>query len=165
MALFSGKITDSLVEKSRRFIKFIGMGRDDVKKHRAIAPWGSESVPPKDAIAIYGHTSVNGETVVLGYINKDALAAMNPGESRIFATDANGSLQYYLHFKDDGTAELGGTGNWLVKYNELKAELDKLKTTVNTHTHTGNLGGPTSALLVPNTSDFSLCKHDKVKTK
>lgn len=165
MALFTGSVTESLIKKGRRFIKFIGMGRDDVKQHRAIAPWGDEAMPVEGVVAIYGNTSVNGESVVIGYINQIALDAMKAGEKRIFSTDSDGALSYYLHFKDDGTAELGGTGNWLVKYNELKAELDKLKTTVNTHTHTGNLGGPTSALLVPNASDFSLCKHDKVETE
>lgn len=162
--LFSGKITESVAKAGRRFVKFVGMGRDDVKEHRAIGPWGSESAPIKDAVAIYGHTSVNGETVVIGYINQVALDALAAGEHRIFSTDANGNLSYYLHFKDDGTAELGGTGNFLVKYNELKAELDKLKTSFNTHVHTGNLGGPTSTPTVANASDFSLCKHDKVKT-
>lgn len=157
------KTISTRIEKGIRKVKFLRMGSDDFQEAAQTSPFGFESNPVKDLIGVYIKTEQIGDPVLLGYVNPNP--DVEAGESRMFSTDANGSVVYYLKFKADGSAEFGGVGNFLVKYNELKAELDKLKLTVNTHTHTGNLGGPTSPLLVANASDFSLCKHDKIKTE
>ena len=162
MANIIKTISTRIVDEIRK-VKFLRLGSDDIQEAAQAEPFGFESNPVKDLVGVYIKTEQIGDPVLVGYINPNP--DVEAGESRIFSTDDSGSVVYYLKFKKDGTAEFGGTGNFLVKYNELKAELDKLKVTVNTHTHTGNLGGPTSPLLVANTSDFSLCKHDKIKTE
>ena len=172
MALFSGKVTESLVEKGRRFAKFIGMGRDDVKKHRAIAPWGDESVPIRDAIAIYGPTSVNGESVVLGYINQIAVEGLNPGEKRLFSTNSNGVEQIYVKLTDAGEIEFGAAEDNLIRYLEMKAAFDTLVEeyntlvdTFNTHQHpeTGGTTGTTTVPAFGSSADMSAAKIDELK--
>lgn len=170
MSLFTGKITKSIVNKSRRFVKFIGMGRDDVKEHRAAAPWGDESVPIKDAVAIWANTSVSGEAVVVGYINTSALEDLNPGERRIFSTNDTGTLQVYARFTDAGKLELNGDADNLVRYSELKTAFDQLRTDLNAltalynaHVHP-SLGSPTPSVSTPSTADMTASKIDELQT-
>ena len=49
------KITStSIDELSRRIIKFLRLGRSDVQDSIQVAPFGFDSCPVKDMIAVYG---------------------------------------------------------------------------------------------------------------
>lgn len=170
MSLFTGKITKSIVKNARRFVKYIAMGRDDVKEHRAAAPWGDESVPVKDAVAIWANTSVSGEAVVIGYINTSALDDLNPGERRIFSTDDSGAVQVYARFTDDGKIQLNGAADNLIRYsemrsafNEMRSDLNNLITLYNTHVHPA-VGAPTASTATPSTADMTSSKIDELQT-
>lgn len=175
MGLSTGSITESLKENGRRFIKFIGLGRDDVKKHRAIAPWGDESAPIEGAVCIYGPTQINGESVVLGYINQVAFSDLKPGERRLFSTDKDGAEQIYVLMTDTGNIEFGAADDNLVRYLELKAAFDELKTDLNnhitnynTHIHTTTATiGPTvvPGVISPTTSTSSASAADMSDAK
>jgi len=116
------KIISTAKDKANVLIaKFLRYGRDDVQTSKQISPFGVDSNPIKDMVAIYSQTGDKGETFIVGYVNKNSLAAT--GETRLFSTNDNGVVQVNLHLKKNGTIEIGGTANNLVKFNPLDSSL------------------------------------------
>ncbi len=167
----------SLSDKARAIIKILVLGLNDVQTAKQVAPFGIDSAPLKEMVAVHAPTGVMGESVVIGYIQKDMVAT--PGESRFFSTNADGETQFALHMRTDGQAEFGGTGDFLARFNELKAGFDELKgdfnalvTKYNTHIHvttaTIGVGGPgvispTVATEVPSTASIDSAKIDEIE--
>lgn len=159
---------------ARRVIKFLRFGNSDVQTSIEAAPHGFDSVPFKDLVAVYGKTSSTGKTVIVGYLNKDRLADV--GENRIFSTDAQGQLQTYIWLKNDGTMEIGGDTDNMVRFSELETAFNTLRddfnsfvsTTYGTHTHVSATPGSPTAVPVPlgtpSTADISGAKIDEIKT-
>lgn len=174
--LFTTKTFSSqLDDLKRRVIKVLRFGNSDVQTALESMPFGLDAPPIKDMVAIYGETSVKGQVVIIGYLNKNQKA--EPGEFRMYSTDANGAEKFYVWLKKDGIVEIGGDTNFAVKYNELKEELDKLQEDHNNflieykaHVHTvvvtptGLVASPTVSAQSPNTSDFAQAKNEKIKT-
>jgi len=161
-----------LDDVKRRVIKFLRLGKSDVQTSLEIAPYGIDSNPIKDMVALYSPTGENGKTCIIGYINKNLKA--EPGEFRTFATDDQGNERFYTWMKKDGTIEIGGDTDNAVKYSELEKAFNQLKQdfnalvlSFNTHQHTCPPGGgPTTGAQTASTSsaDISPAKHDKIKT-
>lgn len=135
------KHISSAIDKGRRIVKVLCFGKSDVRTAYEVAPYGTDAQAPKDVIAIYADTSNKGERIVVGYINKQQLAAV--GEHRTYSTDADGALQFYIWQKNDGTCEIGGDSDNMVRYSELEAAFNELKqdfnslvSTFNSHIHT-----------------------------
>jgi hypothetical protein len=135
----------------RRIIKFLRLGKDDVQTAEEASPFGIDSSPLKDMVAIYAKTGARGDTTIVGYLNRNKIADL--GETRIYSTasDDESDVKMYIHLKNDGTAEFGGTDDNLTRFNKLKEGFDELKTdfnnfitTFNTHQHpeTGATTGP-----------------------
>ena len=156
------KTISSKIKNAKLSVKFYRKGKSDIQNTQQIAPFGLDSNPIADLVGLYMATENNGEPVLVGFIQPEAVA--EPGESRLFSSDKNGNTKYYLHMKADGTAEFGGTGNFLVKFNELKTAFDAHITEYNAHLHTGNIGAPTSPPVVPSTASIDAAKHSKIKT-
>jgi len=162
----------SLDDLKRRVVKFLRLGKSDVQTSIEAMPFGVDSNPPKDMIALYIKTGENGKTVIAGYLNKDLKA--EPGEFRTFATDENGNEKFYTWMKKDGTIEIGGDADNAVKYskleqafNQLKQDFNALVTAFNAHQHTAPPGGgATTGAQAAQTSsaDISPAKNDKIKT-
>jgi hypothetical protein len=116
------KVYSTSVDNLKRtIVKFLRYGKSDVQTSMQAAPYGIDHNPIKDMIAIYGETAKNGDTVIVGYINKNAKAG--EGELRLFSTDANGTEKMYLWLKANGTMELGGSADNVVKYTPLNSGL------------------------------------------
>lgn len=158
-------ISSKIDDAKRRIVKVLRLGAKDVQTTLQISPFGDDSVPieDKDLIALYAKTGQKGKAVVIGYINRNCVAG--PGEKRLFSTDKSGSEKTYLYLKNDGTIEVNGNSDNFVTYKEFKAKIDQLKTLLNQHTHTGNLGAPTSPPVSPFQVDFSGTKSENVKTE
>jgi len=169
------KVISTEIKNSKLFVKILRYGRSDIQTPKQVSPYGVDSNPVKDMVAVYAKCGSDNNNVIIGYINKNSIAKV--GELRLFSTDADGAEKFYYYLKDDGTTEIGGNSNFAVKYNELKSEYDKTKnylTTLKTAT-----GAVATALdsLVPGTSaafnaamasqvvgDFSQTKNAKIKT-
>lgn len=124
------KIISTEADKLKRLVaKFYYRGPKDVQTSHQIAPYGIDSNPIKDMIAVYGETNVDGNTVILGYINKNVLA--EPGETRVFATDASGGLKGYVWLKKTGIAEIMGNTDNAVRYTPLNTGLQNQNTAIN----------------------------------
>lgn len=169
---------DSLM---RRVVKVLRFGKSDVQTALDVSSYGIDSHPIKDMIAVYSDTSEKGKTVIIGYINKNKLAEI--GELRLFSTNSTGTEQFYTWLKNDGTMEIGGDGDNMVRYseleiafNQLKSDFNSLVTAYNTHVHpivnAVPLATPpgivTSSVTVttgvPSAANIAPAKIDEIKT-
>lgn len=119
------KVISSVKTAGVQFVKFLRMGKSDVQENKVVAPYGIDSNPIEGMIALYTKTGQDGENVLIGYINTKAIA--EPGELRLFSTNASGTGQTYQWFKADGTLEINGDEDNMVRFSELKTGFDKLK--------------------------------------
>lgn len=168
-------ISTEIDNLKRRVVKILRFGKSDVQTCIESLPYGIDSNPIKDMVAVYAETNEKGKVAIIGYFNKNQKAGV--GELRLFSTDENGIEKFYTWLKSDGTMELGGNSNYAVKYNELKIEYDKTKTyltTLKTATQTvavaldGLVPGTSAAFIATMSTqvvgDFSQTKNDKIKT-
>jgi len=169
------KVISSRIDSSNRLlVKFTRMGKDDTQETLTSAPYGIDSNPIKDMIALHATTGVSGESVLIGYINKNAIADI--GELRLFSTDESGTEVMYLHLKNDSTMEIGGNNDYMVRYskletafNQLKSDFNSLVSIFNTHVHTGvtpgvGSSGPTPLSVASSGADITPAKILKIKT-
>jgi hypothetical protein len=188
------KVISNRILGLKRLIKFFGLGKDDVQEIIQISPFGIDSVPIKDMVAVYSETSVKGESVLVGYINKSLVA--QSGDFRTYSVNSSGEVQFYIWQKNNGTAEIGGNVDNMVRYSPLKDGFDQLRGDLNGfiskfnahiveynafvgvfNSHTQNViavGSPTdvplvpavpsSQIEVPSTANISGSKIDEIKT-
>lgn len=170
-------ISNSYDSLGRLISKFQRMGKADIQEVITVGPFGVDSRAIKDMVAIHAQTGVSGESVVIGFINKDCIAAI--GENRIFSTDENGVLSTYIHLKNDQTMEVGGNTDFMVRYSELENAFNELKndhndlvTAFNSHMHATAATGPpsiptpipSSIPATPSTADITGAKIEEIKT-
>lgn len=168
-------ISTELGALGKRLVKVLRYGKSDVQTPTQAAPYGIDSNPVKDMIAVYCATGVKGKPVVLGYLNKDQLAGV--GEIRFKSTDEDGAEQMYLWLKNDGTMEVGGDADFMVRYSALETAYNELQDDVNTLKQVfsawavvpsdGGAALKTAAATwygTPLTSDISDAKIEEIKT-
>lgn len=165
-------LSTSFDDLQRRIVKVLRKGKSDVQTAMEAAPFGIDSNPLKDMIAVYAPTEEKGKTVIIGYLNKNQLADV--GETRLFSTDSDGTLKFYAWLKNDGTMEIGGNDYHMVRYeklaeafNELKQDFNDHITAYNSHTHTGVMVGLGSTSFTtpgtPSVADITPAKIDEIK--
>lgn len=169
-------LSTSVNKIGQRVAKFIRYGVNDVQTSISAQPFGTDANPVKDMIAVYAPTSEIGKTVIIGYLNPDAVAEV--GGHRIYSTDENGAVKSVIYLRANGVAEINGTDDNMVRFTKLKEAFDALKkdhndlvTAFNTHMHptaaTGPPSPPTPAAGIPaqvSTADISGAKIANVKT-
>lgn len=166
------KIDSTSWDKAKKLlVKVLLWGRNSGHQPKQAAPFGIDSNPVKGLVGVYAQINAN-ESVLVGYLNKDLLAQV--GETRLFSTDNNGSLQTYIWLKKDGNILIGGDTDNAVGYtklatefNELKGKFNDLVTLFNSHTHIASaFGSPTTTPASgaqPSAADISQAKKDKIK--
>lgn len=110
---------------AQRVVKFLGLGKNDTQTAVQLSPPGVDAAPIKGMVAVYSRTTSKDGSVVVGYILKDQLA--KPGEHRTYSTDKNGELKFYIWQKDDGTCELGGAADNLLRFSKTKDVIDEMQ--------------------------------------
>lgn len=150
----------------RRIVKFTGQGKSDVQTAKEYSPFGIDSNPVPELVAIYSDTGIKGKSVLIGYLIKDKLAAI--GENRLFSLKDDGSLSTFIWLKNDETMQLGGDADFAVRFSKLESEFNKLNNAWNTFAGTYVPGSPTTvgtpATASQSGADISLAKNDKIKT-
>lgn len=168
-------ISTSLGDLGKRLIKFAGFGSKDIQTAQHVFPFGIDSNPVKDWVAVYATTSNSGDKIIVGVINKNLLAGI--GETRLFATDDKGTEKGYLWLKNDGTAEILGNDDNAVRFSKLEAGFNQLKDDLNTQIDKWNLFAaayspgspttlgtpPTAATVTNSTASISDAKIDTIK--
>lgn len=152
------KVISSEVVKLRRVIKMLRTGKGDVRTAHQVSPFGFDSVPLKDMVAVFAQTEERGKSLLIGYLNKDIIAA--PGETRLYSLNSNGVLQTYVWLKNNGVILIGGDTKHFVEFEALKAKWDAHIAEYNLHSHAGNGVPPT----VQSTSNIDDTKTENVKT-
>lgn len=132
------KIISSTIDAGRRIIKMLRLGKDDIQTSYEAMPFGVDSVPIKDLIALQMETGEKGKTVIVGYINKKQIADV--GELRIYATNSAGVEQGSVYLKNTGEAQINGTFielngavNTAVKFAPLQTSLSAQDALINTN--------------------------------
>ena len=155
-----------------REVAVVRLGGDDAQTADEVSPWGVDSNPVKDISAAFTESLEKGATVTLGYFIKDKKAL--PGETRLFATDANGAEKTRVWLHADGTVELGGTGDagsntkHVTQYEALNTELQAVITKLNaqlTLIQTGITGVGGTYARVDVTGNFTSAKLTNIKTE
>jgi hypothetical protein len=156
------KFKSAAIEAGKRILKVQQYG---VKTALEISPFGDDSNPIKGMAAVYAETAESGESIIIGYINENQIAAA--GEKRLYSLDATGAVSFYMHFKNNGTAEIGGTANNLVRYTPLNAALQQQVIDINAQLAAiaagiASAGGTYTP--TPLTLDVSGAKIEEIKT-
>ena len=149
----------------KRIVKVLRFGKSDAQTPFETSPYGVDSNPVKGMVAVYAATGIKGKAVLIGYLNKNQLADV--GETRLFSTDANGELKFYTWLKNDGTLELGGNANNLVKYTPLNTAAAQLALDINAELvkiAAGVAAGGGSYTPATISIDISGAKIDEIKT-
>lgn len=155
----------------RRLVKTL-RGKSDAQEILQASPFGVDSNPVKDMVAIYAPSAKDGKSYVIGYIQKNQLADV--GELRNYSTDDEGNVKFYIHLKNDGTALFNGDDDHLVRHSEMKKGFDELKQDLNqhiseafnlhTHLETGGTTSVPSVMGLPSTASVDDAKIDEMKT-
>lgn len=160
-----GWLTDSYIEKGYRAVK-MRITKSLIYSSKVAYPFGFASNPTKKQIAIRAETGNKSDSIIVGFLDPNALAGLGLGDSLQYATDENGNKTATLILRADGTAEIIGDTDNAVRYSELnnglqnhtsqiQAELTKIQTAI------GTLGGT----YAPGTlsMDISNSKVDEIK--
>lgn len=150
------KIEKAILSAGKRLLKSIRFGTKDGQQSFEAMPYGIDSSPISGMKAIYASTGTSGKSVIIGYINQSQLA--EEGETRIFSSGGE------IWLRTNGTCEILGTGNFLVKFNELEAAFNQLKNDFNSHTHLDPVSGALPPPTTPSLANVSGAKAENVKT-
>ena len=144
-----------LIQKVRR------LGKYDIQTAPIAAPYGIDCNPIEGMVAIFAETSMKGDQVIIGYVNKNAIAEV--GGLRLFSTNSAGAEQFYVYLRASNNLELGGDARHLARFEELETAFNELKSAYNSHTHLSTATGtPTSTTSAARSADMSACKIDKI---
>lgn len=125
MLTFS-KLKSSSIEQGKRILKVLQFGAKTAKE---CGPFGFDSSAPENWTAIYGETSNKGESVVIGYINKNQLAEV--GGSRMYALDSSGEVVGYVYARASGVLELNGNEFSGVRFQNLVQAINAQNSLIN----------------------------------
>lgn len=120
------KTRDTFIEKSKLIIKVLQFGAKTAKQ---TAPFGIDSNPLDNYTAIYSETLNAGESVILGYINKNYIT--EKGEIRLYSLNDSGVVQAYAHLRKNGDLELNGSEFSAVRFENLKVAIDAQNVLIN----------------------------------
>lgn len=153
------------MENGKRVLKLLRYGNDDVITPRPVMPFGIDSVPApvKNLIGVYADTARDGNMVLIGYIPAEQVAQV--GELRLYSMNEEGNaVAFQQLLKNDGTCELGGTADNLVRYTPLEQGLTAYINALNAAITAGvaSAGGAYTAPVTP--LDISAAKINEIKT-
>ena len=120
------KLKSSSIEQGKRILKVFQFGAKTAKE---VGPFGFDSSAPENWTAIYGETSNKGESVVIGYINKNQLAEV--GGSRMYALGSSGEVVGYVYARASGVLELNGSEFSGVRFQNLVQAINAQNSLIN----------------------------------
>jgi len=159
------KFNEATINKARRILKVFVRSKIDVFTSYQVGQHGDDSCPVKDADLVHTKTATD-DSVILGVISTNQKC--NPGERRIFATDSTGVEKIDIYLRNDGTIEVGGTGDNFVKYTPLNSAMSQLILDINAELvkiSAGVATGGGSYVVSPLSLNLSGAKTTKIKTQ
>src|SRR5574343_1254157 len=86
----------------RRIVKALRNGKSDTQTSFETGGFGIDGNCPEGFVAVYAPSMIKGESVILGYINKNQMAEI--GELRLFSTNTAGDTEKFR--SEEHTSEL-----------------------------------------------------------
>lgn len=158
-------ISTEIVKKIRQ-IKIRRFGKSDIQDVVEASPFGIDSNPPKDLVAVYLASDDKGNSAIVGYINKNQKAGI--GETRFYSVDANGAVKGFIWIKKDGNITINGDGDNAVRWTPLSSKLstEANNITIELMKISAALNSIIPGLYVPTaiTIDISQAKITDIKT-
>lgn len=165
------KIIETGTEKGFSVFKS-GIGVSQLAKSAVLSTFGFIGIPYVGMNAVRDRTG--SESVITGIIQK-AMDGLKEGESVMFSKTSEG-VKATIYARVDGSLEINGNDDYMVRFNELKKGFDELKQSHNqllaeikAHVHSGGTiaGSTGTAVFVSTDSTASIdgAKCDTVKTK
>lgn len=160
------KVISTIIENGYNIVKILRLGESDVQTGYNVQPYGIDGNIPAGYRAIFSDTGNRGDKIIIGVINTKALAQV--GELRLHSEKADSSESFVIHLKNDGTCEIGGSSDNLVRFSKLEEAFNELKEKFNTFAQNYSPGGPSSqglpASIQPSNADISGAKINEIKT-
>ena len=113
----------------------------------------------------------NGTRIIIvdiGSANRVAVASddgviptMGVGEKKLYSI-SSGTIQAFINFLSTGVIAINGSGDFAVRFDELKAGFDELVTDFNAHVHV-ETGASTETPTTPSTADIDSSKVESVE--
>ena len=99
--------------------------------------------PPKGAKGL--RIRIGSLDIIISSLNYQVALPTNPGETKIYSTDADGVEKATQYLDKDGNHIFNSGTDFMVAYEDLVTQFNELKTAFNTHTHVSvtSLGSPT----------------------
>lgn len=159
------KVISTSISNLKRVIQVLRAGTQDVCTPSEVAPYGTDSNPIAGMVAVYSDTKLNGNNIIIGYINTNQQA--QEGEYRIYSTDSKGNVKAYIWLTNAGNLQLGGNVDNAVRYAALNTALQAEAVKINTQLTAiaaaiTALGG--TYVPVPVTLDISAAKISNIQT-
>ena len=121
MSVSNSTVEETFIEDEFRIIKVNQYG---AKTADECSPFGIDSNPVEGMDAIFAETEVDGEPVIIGYLQRERLS--EPGETRFYSLDEWGEeVMVDIRLRNDGTVEIAGDKDNFVSYKALNTELLK----------------------------------------
>jgi hypothetical protein len=125
----------------------VDLGGNDITTAHHYQPSGMDSQPLPDDYILLVPGPEAGTYVVAGYLDPKNAGVSRPGDVRLYVRNGQGDVAGELHLTNDGEEPdwQATAGALIARADRVDAELEKLKTAHNGHTHAGALGGTGSA--------------------
>ena len=143
------------------FIKVLRYGKSDVQTADQVAPFGLDSKPIKDVLAVHSTTSSSNDSLILGYIIKLSNKT-DEGETYFYSMDASGNIKANILLKKDGVIEINGNTDNAVRYAALNTAIQTFITNLNLKLTTAFATVPYTWVNEP--LNISAAKIDDIKT-
>ena len=117
-------------EATAEFIKVLRFGKYDVQTSSQIVPFGVDSKPTKNMLAVHSTTANKDKSIVLGYEYNSSKTS--EGEARFYSTNSDGSEEKAdIKLTNNGIVEINGNADFMVRYSKLETAYNELKTAHN----------------------------------
>lgn len=133
---------------------------EDIQTIELVRQAGEDTNPPDDSRVIVLDV---GSFKVAVASDDGIVPTMGEGEKKIYSTAA-GLRKAFINFLSTDIVEINGTGDFAVRFNELKDGFDQLVSDFNAHVHT-ETGGTTSVPTSSSSANIDSSKVDLVKLK
>jgi hypothetical protein len=151
--MFLANVLGSVIRGTKRIVQV-----SLFKKAREIPqalPYGVDSAPVREMVAVYANTADMGNSVIVGYVYKDAVAEV--GSIRLYSENG------YVYLRANGNLELLGTADNAMRYAAFNSVIQAYLTNQNAAILAGftALGG---AYTPPTAPNFTAAKINEIKT-
>ncbi len=151
------KITSTKIDQYPGDIEgdsIIATGEASASKGETAQVYGQSGFISRPPVGVKGvRLRIGSLDIIIGAFNYKVPLPTNPGDSKVYSTDADGNEKATIKLLADSTIEINGNTDFAVAFNDLKTGFDQLKSDYNTfvttkynlHTHVSvtSLGTPT----------------------